>query len=78
MATGMAGSAPERRRIAKTRRSADTKRRTVGTALRLLPVTSGVAGIIANGDLLDTLRRVNVSAPLVRIDIRRRTRHTEA
>ncbi len=40
--TGMAGSAPERRRTAKTRRAADTKRRTVGTALRLLPVTSGV------------------------------------
>ncbi len=79
--TGMAGSAPERRRTAKTRRPADTKRRTVGTALRLLPVTSGVwHGIIANGDLLDTLRRVKCfGVPLVRIDIRQEsTRHTEA
>ncbi len=37
-------------------------------------------GIIANGDLLDTLRRVKCfGVPLVRIDIRQeRTRHTEA
>ena len=53
----------------------------MGTALRLLPVTSGVwHGIIANGDLLDTLRRVKCfGVPLVRIDIRQEsTRHTEA
>ena len=37
-------------------------------------------GIIANGDLLDTLRRVKCfGVPLVRIDIRQEsTRHTEA
>lgn len=37
-------------------------------------------GIIANGELLDTLRRVkSFGVPLVRIDIRQEsTRHTEA
>ena len=37
-------------------------------------------GIIANGELLDTLRRVKCfGVPLVRIDIRQEsTRHTEA
>lgn len=36
-------------------------------------------GIIANGELLDTLRRVKSGVPLVRIDIRQEsTRHTEA
>ncbi len=37
-------------------------------------------GIIANGELLDTLRRVKCfGVPLVRIDVRQEsTRHTEA